>query len=220
MAPEDECHISRHGPHLPKQDRRRLPCADPAPQSPPGLEPPLGGAQTGKTGKTSKTVLIIPIFRRSNRRAATPPSQSSQPTGSVGRNGTGIGVPDHELPPKPAKPAKTISFYFIAPEAECHIPRPGPHSAETVRTRPPCADLTPRSPPGNEPPHGGPKPAKQAIWPRSCPFFSVHNTAWLPPHPDAPDPLVPWDETEPQLEAPIMSYGRNRQNRQKQSLLL
>ena len=51
--------------------------------------------------------------------------------------------------------------------------------------------------------------------PRSYPFFGVQTTAWLPPHPDAPAWLVPSDKTDPQSEAPIMSYGRNRQNRQK-----
>ncbi|KAH9739740.1 GDSL esterase/lipase 7 [Citrus sinensis] len=45
--------------------------------------------------------------------------------------------------------------------------------------------------------------------PRSCPFFAVQTAARLPPHPDAPGPLVPWDETETETEsgAPIMSYG-------------
>ena len=43
--------------------------------------------------------------------------------------------------------------------------------------------------------------------PRSCPFFAVQTAARLPPHPDAPGPLVPWDETETESGAPIMSYG-------------
>ena len=43
--------------------------------------------------------------------------------------------------------------------------------------------------------------------PRSCPFFGIQTAARLTPHPDAPGPLVPWDETETESEAPIMSYG-------------
>ena len=43
--------------------------------------------------------------------------------------------------------------------------------------------------------------------PRSCPIFGVQTAARLPLHPDAHGPLVPWDETETESEAPIMSYG-------------
>ena len=43
--------------------------------------------------------------------------------------------------------------------------------------------------------------------PQSCPFFGVQTAARLPPHPDAPRPLVLWDETETESEAPIISYG-------------
>ena len=43
--------------------------------------------------------------------------------------------------------------------------------------------------------------------PRSCPVFGVQTDARLPPHPDVPGPLVPWDQTETESEAPIMSYG-------------
>ena len=43
--------------------------------------------------------------------------------------------------------------------------------------------------------------------PRSCPFFGVQTAARLPPHPKTPGPLVLWDETETESEAPIMSYG-------------
>ena len=43
----------------------------------------------------------------------------------------------------------------------------------------------------------------------------THFSAFKPPrgnpYPDAPGPLVPWDETEIESEAPFMSYSRNRQ---------
>ena len=49
--------------------------------------------------------------------------------------------------------------------------------------------------------------------PQCNPFFGVQTATRLPPHRDAPAWLVPSDKTEPQSAAPIMSYGRNRQNR-------
>ena len=69
-------------------------------------------------------------------------------------------------------------------------------------------------------PPGGSKPAEPAKQPQSCPFYDIQTTEPLPPHPDAANPLVPEDETEPKSEALIMSYGRNRQNWQKRPLLL
>ena len=39
------------------------------------------------------------------------------------------------------------------------------------------------------------------------PNFRRSTAARLPHHPDAPRPLVPWDEMETESEAPIMSYG-------------
>ena len=48
--------------------------------------------------------------------------------------------------------------------------------------------------------------------PRSCPFFGVQTAARLPPHPDAPGPLVPWDLTETESDARIMRYAQNRLN--------
>ena len=65
-----------------------------------------------KPAKPTKRPPILPIFRRSNRRAATHPSRCPRTAGPVGANGNGIGGPDYELRPllprgpKPAKPAK------------------------------------------------------------------------------------------------------------------
>ena len=47
---------------------------------------------------------------------------------------------------------------------------------------------------------------------RSYPFFDDQTAARLPPHPDAPGILAPWDPTETESEAQIMRYGQNRQN--------
>ena len=43
--------------------------------------------------------------------------------------------------------------------------------------------------------------------PRSGLFFGIQTAVRLPPHPDAPGPLVPWDKTETESKARIMSYG-------------
>ena len=126
-----------------------------------------------------------------------------------------IGGPDHELRPKPAKPAKTAYFNLWSPRP-CAIapapPRPAPD-----RTCPNPTEIVPRVPipplrsaPGHEPSPGGPKPQNQQKKPRSYPFFGVQTVGLLPPHPNAPARLVPSDETEPQSKAPIMSYSRNR----------
>ena len=96
----------------------------------------------------------------------------------------------------------------IAPRA----PPPPTAPARTRPPHPPCADPAPLSPPGHEPPPGGPKPAKRAKRPRSYPFFGDQTAARLPPRPYAPGPLVRWDKTETESEARIMSYGRNRQS--------
>ena len=51
-----------------------------------------------------------------------------------------------------------------------------------------------------------PKPAKPTKRPPILPIFPRSNRCAANPHPDEPGPLVPWDETETESEAPILSY--------------
>ena len=123
------------------------------------------------------------------------------------------------------KTSKNGPFYFAAHKKVCYSPhpdppRPGPHPSEPDRNCHPSADPAPRSIPGHEPPPRGPKPQNRQEGPRSYQFFGIQTAGRQPPHPDAPTRLVPSDETEPQSEAPIMNYGRNRQNLQKRTILL
>ena len=54
-----------------------------------------------KPAKPTKRPPILPVFRRSNRRMATPASRCLRTAGPVGPNRNGIGGADHELRPKP-----------------------------------------------------------------------------------------------------------------------
>ena len=126
-------------------------------------------------------------------------------------------VPQDETETESGAPIMSYGPFFAAPEAVRYCPLAPPPTTASARTRrphPPCSDPAPRSHLGHEPPPGGPKPAKRAKRPRSYPFFVDQTAARLPPHPDAPGLLVPWDQTEmeTQSEARIMGYGRNRQS--------
>ena len=119
-APEAVCYS--HHPRLypPEPDRTRPPCADPTPRSPPGNELPPEGPKPAILGKMAP---ILPIFRRSNHCSATHPSRCPCLPGPVGRNGTAIGGPNHELRLKPAKMALIFPI-FRHPNRRAATPLP------------------------------------------------------------------------------------------------
>ena len=108
-----------------------------------------------------------------------------------------------------------MPFYFAAPEAVCYSSRPSPD-----RTRLNLAEIVPRAPiPTRGPPRGA-RTVKLEKTAPILPIFRHSSRGAATPHPDAPARLVPSDETESQSEAPIISYGRNRQNLKKRPILL
>ena len=135
-----------------------------------------------KPSKPAERTPNMPIFRRSNRRAATHPSRCPRDPGPVGPDGNGIGGPDHELRP-----------FFAAPEAVRYSP---PGHPPPGRTRPNPTERVRRLP---IPPHGPPRGMNRPPGGRNRPNRlnrpdHAHFSAFKPPHgyPPIPMPPDPW----------------------------